>query len=286
MKLEMQNKNKVMGKSTQSFLRMSEIKNDTVVVDDGTMRAIIGVSSTNFDLKSQDEQNSIIFNFQRFLNSLNFPIQILMQSRKMEIGGYLDKLKRLAEKQTNELLRVQTGEYVEFISRLIDNASIMNKNFYVIVPLGESIFPAASGFLSNIFANGKSKEIAQKIENFEKQKEKLDIRVSDIMSNLSGIGIRAQRLKTEEIIQLYYNSYNFDAGPLINPSELKDINAKYLRQHIGYVRLYFKKCLFFLKSTKKSLSKKGLTLKKLKLNIVWVRLWATWKKLIKKAWPL
>src|SRR6185369_3779482 len=141
MKLDMQNKKKPVGKSTQSFLRMSEIKNDTVVVDDGTMRAILAVSSTNFDLKSQDEQNSIIFNFQRFLNSLDFPVQILMQSRKMEIGGYLEKLRRLAEKQTNELLRVQTVEYVEFISRLIENASIMNKNFYIVVPLGETVFP-------------------------------------------------------------------------------------------------------------------------------------------------
>src|SRR5579864_449545 len=105
MKMEMQNKKKAVGKTTQSFLRISEIKNDTVVVDDGTLRDILSVSSTNFDLKSQDEQNSIIYNFQRFLNSLDFPIQILMQSRKMEISGYLEKLKNLAEKQTNELLR-------------------------------------------------------------------------------------------------------------------------------------------------------------------------------------
>ncbi len=223
MKLEMENKKKNLGKSTQSFLRMSEIKNDTVVVDDGTLRAIVAVSSTNFDLKSQDEQNSIIYNFQRFLNSLDFPIQILMQSRKMEIGGYLEKLKRMAEKQTNELLRVQTVEYVEFISRLIENASIMNKNFYVIVPLGVSIFPAAAGFFASIFGNGKSQEIAKKIENFEKEKEKLDTRVSSLLSNLSGIGIRGARLKTEEIIQLYYNSYNFEAGPLIDPGQLKDI---------------------------------------------------------------
>src|SRR5580692_11168481 len=122
--LEMRNKKKPIGKTTQSFLRINEIKNDTVVVDDGTLRGILAVSSTNFDLKSQDEQNSIIFNFQRFLNSLDFSIQILMQSRKMEISGYLEKLKGLAEKQTNELLRVQTSEYVEFISRLIENAQI------------------------------------------------------------------------------------------------------------------------------------------------------------------
>src|ERR1051326_398222 len=145
--LEMKKKNRTTGKTTQSFLRLSEIKNDTVVLDDGTLRAILSVSSTNFDLKSQDEQNSIIFNFQRFLNSVDFSIQILMQSRKMEIGGYLDKLKRIAEKQTNELLRVQTYEYIDFIKRLIENASIMNKNFYIIVPLGENVIPKASGFL-------------------------------------------------------------------------------------------------------------------------------------------
>jgi hypothetical protein len=204
-------------------LRLSEIKNDTLVMDDGTLRAILAVSSTNFDLKSQDEQNSIIFNFQRFLNSLDFPVQILMQSRKMEIGNYLEKLKRIAEKQTNELLRVQTLEYVEFINRLIENASIMNKNFYVIVPLGESITPAAAGFLSSFFGNGKAKETKERIENFEKAAEKLAIRVSAVMSNLSGVGIKSQRLKTEEIIQLFYNSYNFESGPIIDPSKLNDM---------------------------------------------------------------
>lgn len=223
MKLEMQSNKKPVGKTTQSFLRISEIKNDTVVVDDGTLRAILSVSSTNFDLKSQDEQNSIIFNFQRFLNSLDFPIQILMQSRKMEIGNYLEKLKRLAEKQTNELLRVQTQEYTEFISRLIENASIMNKNFFVIVPLGQSIFPPAAGFFSKIFGGGKAKEVSQRIENFEKLKETLDTRVSAIEANLSGIGIKSQRLKTEEVIQLYYNSYNFDSAPVIDPKQLGEV---------------------------------------------------------------
>jgi hypothetical protein len=154
---------------------------------------------------------------------MEFPIQILMQSRKMEIGGYLEKLKRLAEKQTNELLRVQTGEYIEFISRLIDNASIMNKNFYIIIPLGESVFPNAAGFFSKLLGNGKEKEISQKIENFEKLKEKLDTRVTAISANLSGLGIKAVRLKTEEIIQLYYNSYNFESAPAIDPAQLKEI---------------------------------------------------------------
>ena len=219
----MQNKKKTLGKATQSFLRISEIKNDIVVMDDGTLRAIVGVSSTNFDLKSQEEQDSIIFNFQRFLNSLDFSIQILMQSRKMEIGGYLEKLKKMAEKQTNELLRVQTTEYTEFISRLIENASIMNKNFYIVVPLGESVLPQVGGFFSRFFGKGQSKEVSEKIDNFEKAKERLDIRVTSLLANLSSLGVKSQRLTTAEIIQLYYNSYNFDAGPVIDPGQLKDI---------------------------------------------------------------
>ncbi|MCL5667197.1 MAG: hypothetical protein M1383_05520 [Patescibacteria group bacterium] len=222
----MQNKKKAQVKSTQSFLRINEIKNDTVVLDDGTLRAIIAVSSTNFDLKNQDEQNAIIFSFQGFLNALEFSVQILMQSRKMEIGNYLDKLKRLAEKHTNELLRVQTVEYIEFINRLIENASIMNKNFYIIVPLGESITPKAAGFFSKMFGNGKAREVAEKMENFEKAKEKLDNRVTSIMTNLGGMGLRGLRLKTEEIIQLYYNSYNFEAGPIINAAQLAGVQME------------------------------------------------------------
>jgi len=223
MKLEMQNKNKVVGKTTQSFLRLSEIKNDTVVLDNGCLRAIVAVSSTNFDLKSQDEQNAIIMNFQRFVNSLEFSLQILMQSRKMEIGNYIEKLKNIADKQTNELLRVQTLEYIEFINRLIENASIMNKNFYCIVPLDESIFPPAGGFFSKIFGGGKTKEVKQRIENFEKFKEKLDNRVASLTSNLSSIGLQGVRLKTAEIIQLYYNSYNFDAAPTLDATKLSEM---------------------------------------------------------------
>lgn len=219
----MQNKKKTAGKSTQSFLKLSEIKNDCVVMEDGTLRAILNVSSTNFDLKSQEEQNSIIFSYQRFLNSLEFPVQILMQSRKMEVSGYIDKLKKIAEKQTNELLRVQTQEYIEFISRLIENASIMNKNFYVIVPLGESIFPAAAGFLSRLLGNGKAKEAGERIANFERAAEKLNLRVNAVQGNLNGAGVRAERLNTEQIMQLYYNSYNFETGPMVNFGQLKDI---------------------------------------------------------------
>lgn len=216
-------KSKTNLKSTQSFLRMNEIKSDTVVMDDGTLRAILAVASTNFDLKSQEEQEAIIFNYQRFLNSLDFSVQILMQSRKMEIGNYIEKLKKMAEKQTNELLRVQTNEYAEFVSRLIDNASIMNKNFYVIVSLGVSINPGPIGFFSKILGLGKAKQTAERIENFEKGKQELDTRVMSVASGLAQVGLKSSRLKTEEVIQLYYNSYNFESGPVIDPKSLTEI---------------------------------------------------------------
>jgi hypothetical protein len=146
-----------------------------------------------------------------------------MQSRKMEVGAYISKLKKIAEKQTNELLRVQTVEYAEFISRLVENASIMNKNFYVIVPLGVSVNPSPAGFFSRLLGGGKAKEAAERITNFEKAKEELDNRVLSVASGLSQVGLKAVRLKTEEVIQLYYNSYNFESGPVIDPKSLGDM---------------------------------------------------------------
>lgn len=219
----MQKKNLNPGKTTQSFLKIAEIKNDCVVLNDGTMRAVLSVSSTNFDLKSQEEQDAIIFAFQRFLNSLEFPIQIIMQSRKMEVGNYLEKLKRIAEKQVNELLKVQTSEYVEFVSRLIENASIMNKNFYLVVPLSDNILPSPSSVLNKIFGGGKAQEIKERVENFEKAKEKLDNRVVAVNGSLGGLGLRTARLKTEELIQLYYNSYNFESAPVIDATKLQQM---------------------------------------------------------------
>lgn len=223
MALEMQKETKATAKSTQAFLRMSEIKEDTVIMNDGTLRAILAVSSTNFDLKSEEEQTALIYNYQRFLNSLDFPVQILMQSRKMEIGEYIEKLKHLAERQTNELLKVQTSEYIEFINRLVENANIMNKNFYLIIPYSQSINPPSKGFFAKLFKANQTVELGEKLERFKKYGEFLNERVNSATANLSALGLRGIRLRTEEIIELYYNSFNFESGPLIDASKLGDI---------------------------------------------------------------
>ena len=225
----MQKDTKPTTKPTQAFLRVSEIKEDTMIMDDGTMRAIVAVSSTNFDLKSEEEQNALIFSYQRFLNSLDFGIQIIMQSRRMEIGDYVEKLKELSSKQTNELLKVQTNEYIDFINKLVENANITNKSFYVVIPLSLSIYPqaASGGVLSSITklfgGGGSTRELSQKLENFAKFKQMLEERVLSVTNNLSSVGLRAVRLRTEEVIELLYNTYNFGAGPLVDPSKLSDI---------------------------------------------------------------
>src|SRR3989344_1612347 len=121
--------------STQRYLDIAEIKEGTIIMRDGSLRAVVVVSSINFSLKSGDEQNALISAYQNFLNALEFPIEILMQSRKLDIHAYLDKLRSTMQQQTNELLRLQTQEYIEYASKLIEFASIMTKTFYVVVPL-------------------------------------------------------------------------------------------------------------------------------------------------------
>jgi hypothetical protein len=218
-----QNKHHKAVNPTQSFLRTKEIKQDTMIMDDGTLRAILAVSSTNFDLKSQNEQDALIFSYQRFLNSLDFSIQILMQSRRMDIASYTEKIKDIMQKQTNELLRMQTAEYIEFVNRLVETGNIMNKNFYCIISYNESIGSGKGGFFSSLFSGGRAKAITQREKNFDHHRALLEERVTSVSSNLNGMGLRAVKLTTEQIIELVYNSYNFESAPNIDASQLDNV---------------------------------------------------------------
>jgi len=217
-------------KSTQSFLHIAEIKSDTILMEDGSYAAIVAVSSTNFALKSQEEQNALIAGYQSFLNALDFEIQILMQSRKMEIAGYLEKLKTIMEQQTNELLRVQTAEYIEFVSKLIESASIMSKNFYIIIPYTPAVLASGKAakkgllsFFSKSNQNTQVQQLAEKNRDFQEQRLQLEQRINTVISGLAGLGLKSIPLQTEEVIELLYNSYNLDAGPLIDAGKLSEI---------------------------------------------------------------
>jgi type IV secretory pathway VirB4 component len=232
-KMEMQSSSMAGGKptaSTQAYLDIAEIKENVIVMKDGSLRAVAVVSSVNFSLKSGDEQSALIASYQNFLNSLEFPIQIIMQSRKLDIHTYLDKLRVIMQQQTNELLRMQTQEYIEYVGKLIEFASIMNKTFYVVVPLiaggGRKM-----GFMEKI-GNllSPSREIKLKESSFEQAREELSKRTFQVTSGLSGMGLKSILLSTEELVELMYNSYNLNmASPLIIKSVdelgLNDVNS-------------------------------------------------------------
>lgn len=209
--------------STQSMLDVAEIKEGTVVLKDGSLRAVIAISSTNFSLKSGDEQNAIINSYQSFLNSLGFSIQILMQSRKLDVHSYLDKLRSIMQEQTNELLRMQTQEYIEYISKLIEFASIMNKTFYVVVPYHSGVVTKQS-FMSRVsrMINPVTGLSSKKLE-FDTSREQLYQRVNQIVGGLGGMGLRSIVLSTEELIELLYNSYNLSSTTQIKIKSIEDL---------------------------------------------------------------
>jgi type IV secretory pathway VirB4 component len=207
--------------ATQSFLDVAEVKEDTILLKNGFLRSVIAVSSINYDLKSTDEQDAIINQYQNFLNSLDFPVQILICSRKLDMKHYLDFLEEKEKEQEGELLRLQISEYKNFIAQLVSVSNIMDKNFYIIIPFSP-IENEEKGFFSN-FSNvlNPKKNILEKRENFETCKSQLFQRVDHVMAGLSGIGLRLAPLRTQELVELLYNSYN---PTVFNLSELAEVN--------------------------------------------------------------
>jgi hypothetical protein len=196
--------------SAQHHLLIGEIKNDTVIMKDGTLRAVLLVSSINFALKNEDEQNATISAYVGFLNSLDHPIQVLIQSRRLYIKPYLDSLLQKEREQNNELLRTQIADYRSFVAELVGLSEIMSKQFFVIVPYDprsnkQKSFWSRLGDVANPVSVVKLKG-----ERFLKRKYDLDMRVRQVESGLSGIGLAVARLDTQALIELYYSSYNPD----------------------------------------------------------------------------
>lgn len=187
---------------TQQFLPISQIREGVIVMKDKSLRGVLLVSSLNFALKSEDEQNAIIYQFQDFLNSLDFSCQILAQSRKLNITGYIEKLKEIEFSQKNELLKTQTAEYRKFIEQIISSGSIMAKNFYVIVPYYPLVeIPGVSGDPEK-----KAKETKKDLteEKFQRGKYQLWQRMEYVVLGLRRCGLRASPLSTPELIEVLW----------------------------------------------------------------------------------
>ena len=184
------------------FMPAEQIREGVMIMKDKSLKGILLVSSLNFALKSEDEQMAIIYQFQNFLNSLDFSCQIVVNSRKVNITGYIDKIKDLESKQKNELLKIQTAEYRTFIEEIIANGSIMSKSFYVVVPY----YPMTE--LPNISAGGKESKTNLTEKKFQNGKYQLWQRMEYVSLGIRRCGLKSATLGSEELIELLWGLHH------------------------------------------------------------------------------
>lgn len=216
--------------STQNALLISEIRDNMVIMNDGTMRAVVACRSINFDLMSERERESVEYAYQQFINSLYFPVQISIRSQKVDIGPYLDRLSKIRREQDNMLLGVLMDDYISFVSMLAQETNIMEKSFFIVIPYypsGDmsSAVNSSKNFLANLFAPQKQQHIRIDEMTYGKAKDEIKNRVSTVVNGLLQMSIRAAQLSTKELGELYYNAYNPDTAVREPLGNFEDLNA-------------------------------------------------------------
>ena len=191
---------------TQDFVPIKEIRDNVVIQKSGQMVMILLASSVNFALKSADEQQAILQQFQQFLNTLDFSLQIHMQSRRLNVEPYLAVLAALEDKQDNDLMRIQLKEYIEFIRAFTADVDVMSKNFFVVVPYTAAKVNLSKGL--GIFSPGGGTSRSMADSTFEEYRTQLEQRVSLITDGLARLGVRTIVLGKDELVELYYHIYN------------------------------------------------------------------------------
>src|SRR5574343_1120534 len=200
---------------SQEFVPIKEIKDGIIILKDGGYRAILIASSINLSLKSSEEQIATINQFQTFLNSLDFSVEIVVQSRRLDIRPYLMTLEERMKNQVEPLLKMQTKEYIDFIRSFTDEVNIMTKSFFIVIPYTSNLLKPTQGIFDKLTGStvgtSKAPELSQKeteLAEFEEKRSQLDQRVSVVAAGLSGMGIRTSQLKTEEVVELFYKTFN------------------------------------------------------------------------------
>lgn len=211
---------------TQQYLDILEVRDDTVVLKDGTLRAVLLVSSINFSLKSEEEQEAVIEAYTQFLNTIDFPLQIVVQSRRLDIDHYLESLQTIEQQQSNELLQLQTRDYRQFVAELVQIADIMTKRFYVVIPYSPKVDRPAKFFprLFNVFQPTATIHLKQK--QFDEFRTELFKRVDNVMNALDAAGLKSVLLDTQSLIELYYNSYNPETSRQQKLQDVKRMNLE------------------------------------------------------------
>ena len=208
---------KVPDSSTQRHLPFSQLRENVIIMKDSSGRVVLRCSTINFLLKSSEEQDAIIISFQRFLNSLDFPVQIMVRSTKLDIDGYLEKLKDRAVKQENSLLQNQIYEYIEYLKKLVEVAQIMKKEFYIVIPFDQEedksvkdpgIFGVFKSFWRSMNNSDDTVKIRWQIRDFSTLKKWLAGRINTVKSSLESIWIKATELEKPELVKLMWEYYN------------------------------------------------------------------------------
>ncbi len=196
--------------ATQQFVDVEDVRDGVVILKDGSMRKILLVSGINFALKSEEDKNIILNAYQEFLNSLDFSLQVIIHSRKLNIEAYIQHLKEREGGEQNALLKQQINEYGEFIKSFVEQSAIMTKTFFVVIPFTPITIGEDAGKLLNKlpFFGKKMTTQSEKNQTFEERVEQLNQRTDHVAIGLSSIGLRAIALNTEEIVELFYNLYN------------------------------------------------------------------------------
>lgn len=220
--------------STQNSLMLSEIRDNMVIMTDGSFRAIVACKSINFDLMSSMEREAVEYSYQNFLNSLNHPIQILIRSQRIDIEPYIDRMIKIRQGQDNMLLNVLMDDYINFISDLAQEANIMDKSFFIAIPhypegnVG-NLVDQSKGFFGKIFAKSS---VVTKIDTVTYDKAKIEIknRVDAVMAGLFQIGIQSVQLNTKELGEMYYNFYNPDTAVREQLGDFENTTALFVKK--------------------------------------------------------
>ena len=195
-------------KSTQEFIPIKEIRDDVFILKDGSLHMILMASTLNFALKSEEEQNAIIMQYQNFLNSLDFSVQFFIQSRKLNTDSYIAMLAEAEKNQDNELMKIQTKEYIEFIKNFVKISNVMAKAFYISIPYSTAGMEVKKNFVGNLMSGFSKKTARQTADRFEENKVQLQQRADIVSQGLARVGVRVAPLNTEELIELFYELFN------------------------------------------------------------------------------
>ncbi len=196
--------------STTDLIQIQELRDGVLILKDGSLRAVVKISAINFELRSSDEQQAILQQFGAFMNSIDFPIQMVAHSRRFDITTYLANLESATQGLTNDLLKVQSGEYARFVRELSELANIMQKNFYVVLPMEVTATSESTGFFGGIKEMFKKTQRAQSLSSDQLAlfRSQLQQRADLILGSVSGMGLKGSMLEQEELVALFNDVYN------------------------------------------------------------------------------